>query len=493
MSSASSLVWRSACDLSASLKDGSLTSTQITAALLERIVTVDPKLNSCVLPMVSAAAPKAAEEADERNKNFTSGDRPLAGLPVAIKDSLEISGFPTTMGVPPLLAYISPEDAAVVARLRSAGAVFVTKTNLPIGCFDGQTDGPLHQRCNNPWNIERTPGGSSGGNGAGLAAGLFPLAIGSDIGGSVRIPASYCGIFSLKPTEGLVSQIGHLPPPPGAPRTNIYLASVGPMARTVSDLRMAMEIISGPDPLGRDPLVVPFKALDCRLAASRSISKLRFAYSMDWNGQVRLDSDTRTAFKAAIEALKATGAEVVEAVPIENCEAMNETWGEVAGCTALVTAPLEQIPPWIQNAKEDPACRGVMAGRLGQISFPVAKSKMDAARAEYGKFFLGYDAFLTPAVPTVAIPHCQSGTPVELGNGQEPLSYMFAFTAFATLANLTGAPCGCVPLANFTKSNLPVGMLVHGRHWGDLDVLRIMEMLEDRITGKFVRPPMFAQ
>jgi amidase len=239
-----SLEYRSAKELAAALAQKKVSSAELLEYSIKRIETFDPRINAVVVRDFDRArvAAKAADEALARGER-----RPLLGIPMAVKESFNIAGLPTTWGIPKFKDFTPTEDAVAVARFKAAGAIIFGKTNVPLELGEWQSYNEIYGTTNNPWDLARTPGGSSGGSAAALAAGFGPLSLGSDIGGSLRAPAHYCGVYAHKPTWGLVPFRGHTPPSfPPIPR-DIDLAVAGPMARSASDLALALDVLAGPD------------------------------------------------------------------------------------------------------------------------------------------------------------------------------------------------------------------------------------------------------
>src|SRR6202162_6022492 len=236
--------YRSAGELAQSLLKKEILALELTDQFIARIAALDGDLNAVPVRDFSRAR-GAAREADAA---LARGERrPLLGVPVTIKESYNIAGLPTTWGIPAARGFVPEEDALAVARLKSAGVVILGKTNVPLSLADWQSYNDIHGATNNPWDRTRTPGGSSGGSSAALAAGFGPLSLGSDIGGSLRVPAHFCGVCAHKPTHGLVTSRGHTPPGLPAWPGTVDLAVIGPMARSVDDLVLSLDLIAGPD------------------------------------------------------------------------------------------------------------------------------------------------------------------------------------------------------------------------------------------------------
>ena len=242
-----------AVGLASAIRAGEVSCREVVEALLDRIARYNPSLNA-IVTLDEAGARARADLADVA---LARGEvwGPLHGVPVTFKDVFETAGMRTTSSHKALAGYVPEQDATVVARLRSAGAIVLGKTNMPELAGDSQSDSPVFGRANNPWDLGRTPGGSSGGEAAAVAAGLSVLGSGSDIGGSLRLPAHFCGVFALKPTDHRVSNAGHIPPLPGSVNTVRSLAVNGPIARNPVDLGVWLALVAGPD--GRDATVPP--------------------------------------------------------------------------------------------------------------------------------------------------------------------------------------------------------------------------------------------
>src|SRR4051794_5186167 len=255
------LNFASATTLAAAVRERHVSAAEVLQAHLVQIERHNPALNAIVTLDIDGARERAraADAALARGELWG----PLHGVPVTLKDCHTTAGLRTTAGYPPLSDYIPTEDGTVAARLRRAGAMIIGKTNVPTLAMDPQTDNPIFGRTNNPWNLERTPGGSSGGAAAALAAGMTPLEVGSDIGGSIRNPSHFCGVCGLKPTDNRVPVTGHIPGLPDVPRWTRVLNVVGPMARTVEDLQLAFQILAGPDGHDTEVPPVPVRTVDC--------------------------------------------------------------------------------------------------------------------------------------------------------------------------------------------------------------------------------------
>ena len=266
------IAFSSTTELAAAIKRGAVSASDALDAQLAQIDKHNPALNAVIMLDVDGARKRAAQADSARKRGEFWG--PLHGVPFTLKDAHETEGLRTTVGFPPFAKYVPAQDSVVVARLKAAGAILIGKTNTATLLGDFQTDNPLFGRTNNPWDVERTPGGSSGGAAAALAAGMTPFEIGTDMQSSIRLPAHFCGVFGLKPTDNRVSLEGGFPNPGDAPRTIHIMSCIGPMARSAEDLALLYRIIAGPDASDTDLQPVPIDdvpALDAK--------RLRIAYA----------------------------------------------------------------------------------------------------------------------------------------------------------------------------------------------------------------------
>ena len=300
------LTFLSASTLAGLIRDGQTSSEEVVRAHLERIGQINPTINAVVVVMDESALAEARRLDDEQRRGNIAG--PLHGVPVTIKDAIETAGVVTTGGTLGRAGYVPDRDATVVSRLRNAGAVVIGKTNLPELSLSGEADNLVYGRTLNPYHHERVTGGSSGGEGAAIAAGMSPLGMGSDVGGSVRLPAHFCGIAGIKATSGLVPSTGHYPSADGI---FARLWQIGPMARFVEDLVLSLPVIAGPD--GIDPNAFPVPLRD---PASVDPSSLRVAYHTEI-AEAPVTPETAKAVRDAAQALADAGVAVEETHP--NC------------------------------------------------------------------------------------------------------------------------------------------------------------------------------
>ena len=475
----------SALDLAAAIRGRRVSATELTELCLERIRRHNGALNA-VCTLDEAGARRAARAADEALARGEPAG-PLHGVPMTIKDALETAGLRTTAGHPPLANHVPSSDAPAVARLRAAGAILLGKTNVPPLSADYRADNSIFGRTNNPWNLERTPGGSTGGGAAAVAAGLSAFDVGSDLAGSVRTPAHFCGLFALKATERRIPNAGHIPEPPGLPRAVRHMNVLGPLARSVEDLELLTRLLSGADP--REPDVPP---MPWREPAEKPLKACRFAWSTSFAG-IPVTGDTKQAIgKLAVE-LARLGCAVEQRNPDGfDFDAAWETWGEIAIAERAATGrerSAERVAALNATLGEQWAvARGSAKGvRAGIAEYMVALNRRDALIAALEKFFERFDAFLCPVSVGPAIGHVPFGTPIEVDGREVP--YFIAGTAYTCPFNLTGHPAVVLPLAR-SKDGLPIGVQVLGRRWSEPELLALCRKLA-LVTGPFVPPPDF--
>ena len=477
-------IFATASELVDAIRERRISAVEVLDAHFARIALHNPALNAIVTLNEEGARKRAAEADAALARGEVWG--PLHGVPVTIKDSFATAGLRTTSGYPPLADYIPTEDATVVARLKAAGAIVLGKTNLPPLVQGFQSDNPVFGRSNNPWNLTRTPGGSTGGGAAALASGMSPLEIGSDYGGSVRIPAHYCGLFSIKPTERRVPLPGHIPELPGQSRSVRHVATPGPLARSVEDLKIALQLIAGPDPAQPDIVPVPLAPV-----AKQALKSLRVAWSGNFGG-LPITRDTRAALQGLVAQLEQRGCTVEQRMPDGfDFPGIWETYGELRQCEVGSAMPAELEAECaakfgVSATSADPEMRG-MGRRVNATlkQYTETLTKRDAAIAALEKFFVTRDVFLCPVTVGPAFPHCASGTPIAVDEHQ--VTYRIGGTGYTSPFNLTGNPSVVIPLAH-SKEGLPIGVQLVGPRWSEMKLLAIAEAFVE-LTGPFQRPP----
>lgn len=476
------IVFSTATQLARLLKSREISVRFYVDKLLEQINLHNPRINA----LVTVDSEKVQAEALGLDQLTAAGHEALWGVPVTLKDAWSVKGMRTTAGYPPLADYIPDQDATVVARLRKAGALILGKTNVPILSTDTQTHNEIFGRTNNPWNVERSPGGSSGGSAAAVAAGMSPLDIGSDVAGSVRIPAHYCGIYSLKPTEYRVSTAGHIPPLPLSPRGVRRFSVAGPLARSIDDLELALRIIAGPDPRYLDIPPVPLPDHE----DPPPLSQMRIAFT-DRLGHVPVTEDTTRVLHETIDALANGGAQVTHALPTG--WVFPQIW-EVFGLLywAVVGSAL---PPEIDEAEAVGA--GFTLDSPDAFSRGAARA-IHASMRLYGQTLLerdrfvnaldalleDHDVWICPVAATPAIPHIPHMSDVVVAG--QTINYFERGTYYCIPFNLTGHPVVVIP-AGYAHDGMPIGLQIVGRRWDEIRLLAHARRIDAALNA--YRPP----
>ncbi len=476
----------SASDLTQALKTREISSRELLDDLLERADRVNPALNAIVATDVDRARQAAARADDATAKGETAG--PLHGLPMTVKDVWETEGLVTTAGAQQLAHYVPERDALAVARLKSAGAIIFGKTNTPLFAGDWQTYNEVYGRTNNPWDVTRTTGGSSGGAAAAVAAGLTPLELGSDIGGSIRIPAHYNGVYGLKPSWGIIPLRGHIPGPPGS-LTEVDVGVGGPIARSIADLRTALEVMAGP---------LPENAPGWQLNLTEGpeltdVSELRIATLFDeGTGILPTASDVRAKLDEFASALANAGARVKAAkTPVPLMDSFR-VWQQIALPVIGMGLPPDEYAAMAEVAKaggDDPLIAVAQGMTSSYKDWMIAVEERQRQRLAWAAFFEQFDLVLAPVMPVSAFPH-DTDRPLEertMDVDGVPLPHFPA----AIWCGLTGSvllPVVTLPLGP-GSAGLPVGIQVAGPFLSDLRLLRASQLLADAAGLGFVPPP----
>ena len=471
-----------ATELSEAIRTRKYSAREALAAYVARIERHNPALNAIVTMNPRAEADAAALD-DRLARGEVAG--PLHGVPITIKDCFETEGLRTTNGYAGTADYVPAQDAPPVAKLRAAGAVIIGKTNLPSLAGDFQSDNAVFGRTNNPWNLGATPGGSSGGEASAVAARLSAFGLGSDIGGSIRHPAHCCGVFGIKPTEHLVSTAGYLEGT-GWQRAERHMGTIGPLARSVADLDLALRVAAGPD---RRFLETPPIALPPR--RTRSVKGLRIAYQTGWPG-VTMTREIAAAISDLAHDLQGSGAIVEEAYPLDvDYAGIRDAYGALfwaefgAGMTEAEELEQARIFELDSNSAE-PYLRGA-AGAVGISLRDYSKLlvQRDRAIARWETFLDDYDAFLCPTSAVPAFPHCRQNDPIDV-NGV-PTPYATAIGASLEMFDFTAMPGVALPLG-VTADSRPYGYQIIGKRWNDIGLLDIAEALA-LVSGPCRVPP----
>lgn len=453
------IYFRSATTIARAIRHRELSAVDMVDTHLRRIEQVNPQLNA----VVTLSAERAMNEAQAADDSLARGVQPgpLHGVPITIKDSIETAGIVTTSGTEGLHNHLPERDASVVAALREAGAIILGKTNTPELTLSGETDNKVFGRTNNPYDVERSPGGSSGGAAAILAAGGSALDLGSDVGGSIREPAHFCGIAGIKPTSGRLPTTGHIPASYGVLSS---FGQIGPMARWVEDLTLALPLLCQPD--GKDPNVIP---MPLGHPDTVVLKDLRIATYTD-NGVIAPTDDITLAVEEAAAVIAAAGAAVVSAVPEAIYDAvaliprLREAEGGAPIRQALRIAGTRHSSPSLAYALDlpSPPAGDVLSSLLDELTH---------IRQRMLGFIQDYDAIICPISPWTARPH-----------GFDPGKDRYNAWSHAMAYNLTGWPGVTVPTA-MSADGLPIGVQVVARPWREDVALALAAKIEQSLGG----------
>jgi amidase len=479
-----SVDFASAGALVADLTERRISAAELTEHAIARIERLDGSLNAVVVRDFDHAR-TAAREADAA---LVRGERkPLLGVPITIKESYDIAGLPKTWGMPWFKDWRSETDAVAVARLKAAGAIVLGKTNVPFALADWQSYNDVYGTTNNPWALDRTPGGSSGGSAVSVAAGYVPLEMGSDIGGSLRAPAHYCGVYSHKPSRGVVPGRGQVPP--GVFGGTPDLPVIGPLARNVADLELAFGLVAGPDII---------EAAGTRIALPPPRHERMREYRvlvLDTHPLLEADRAMRAALERLAHRIRAQGAYVATESPlVPDLVALGRAFAGLLMPVISARLPAERLAEMTAEASafspddDTPAAWVARACVATHREWLVA----DAARvrAAYHELFREFDVVLFPPMPTPAFFQDQSeirNRTIDIDGTPHPYNdQMF----YASLATAPGLPATTAPIER-SETGLPIGVQIIGPFLEDHTTLRFAGLLEEAFGG-FTPPPEYA-
>ncbi|HVF43211.1 MAG TPA: amidase [Pyrinomonadaceae bacterium] len=461
------IIYASATELARAIREREVSSAEVVEAHFKRIAEVNPKVNAIVLQTEEAARSRAKEADEALARGEVWG--PLHGVPVTIKDAFEMAGVVAAGGTKGRAAFVPAEDATGVKRYKEAGAVILGKTNTPEISLAFESDNLVYGRTKNPYDASRTAGGSSGGEAAAIASGMSPLGLGSDAGGSIRLPAHFCGIAGIKPTSGRTARTGHFPPMGGL-LDSVW--QIGPLARKVEDLALALPLLCGND--WRDPTVVSAPLGD---PSAVGVKGLRVAFHTD-NGVVAPTEEVARATRDAARVLRDAGAEVVEAcppVPPNAYEMLLGLYGADNGAglrMLLMFSGTDETHALMTRLLELLSAVKLSAAELTGLVY-----QLDASRSQMLSFMRDYDLVVCPPCAREAMPH---GTTFDDDN-----QLVFVYTM---LYNLTGWP-GVVVRAGSTGGGIPVGAQLVARPWRE-DVALACALEVERALGGWQKPPL---
>lgn len=484
---ANDFAFATAAELSAALADRKVSSLELTDDVIARIERLDTDVNAiCVRDFDRAR--DAAKEADA--KLARGENAPLLGIPMNVKESFNVAGLPTTWGFPDQKDFIAREDALAIQRVKNAGAVIVGKTNVPVALSDWQSYNDIYGVTKNPYDLSRTPGGSSGGSSAALAAGFGALSLGSDIGGSLRVPAHYCGIYAHKPTFNLAPLRGHTPPPYPPLPFERDLSVIGPMARSAEDCAHLLDVIAGPDEID---MGVGYR-LDLPPPRHDRLSDFRILV-LDTHPDIATASVIRVGIADLASHLEKSGARVArQSDLVPDLAANTRLYMRMLLGFLGATMPPEVYAGAIQAAAQLPTgdvslgaerLRGIALSHREWIACNAGRTRL---RAAWRDVFKSFDAVICPVMSTPAYPHDhapdQELRKIDIDGVAYPYSDMLAWPGIATLP---GLPATAIPLPS---TGLPFGVQIVGPWLEDRTPLRLATLIAREIGG-FVAPKGF--
>lgn len=464
----------SSVELARGIRNQQFTSVQVVDHFLQRIDAFNPALNAIVI----LRADEARQQAQEADEAIKRGDNtgPLHGVPMTIKETFEIDGWPTTAGHGKLKDHVSPRTAPAVQRLIDAGAIIVGKTNIPELAGDLQSFNGIYGTTNNPWNTDVTSGGSSGGAAAALASGMIPLELGSDLAGSIRTPAAFCGIYGMKTTYGLVPLRGHVPSAPGSLGQR-DISVTGPMARHLEDIEQSLDLIAGPEKPTADAWSVTLPP-----AKTASLGDLKIAAWLS-DAYCEIDNEMAEALAKVMALLRNEGARIddkarPEAMTLESSHALYydmlaSSMG--AGLNAATREKLTQLAD--TSTSDDYRTRFARGATQSHGQWLKQDEKRAQLQNSWHQFFDEFDVMICPVVNSPAFPHdhSQPATDRTLMINGKPQVYMDV-TVWAGLAAIAGLPALSIPIGS-TASGLPLAAQLIGPAYSEKELIRIGQLI----------------
>jgi amidase len=494
------LTFAPAHQLAQMICDRQISSLEVIEAYLTQISRHNPQLNAiCTLDAENARTrATAADIALARGENWGR----LHGVPIGVKDIFETAGLRTTAGYIPLKNYIPQQDATIVARLKAAGAIVLGKSNLAeLGGYYQSTNS-LFPRVNNPWHLDYTPGGSSGGSAAAVAAGLSPLDFGNDFGGSIRQPAHFCGVYGFTPTDRRISTAGVIPETPGLPICLRQMMTVGCLARSIADLQLGFEIIAGADPRRPDVPPVP---LD--IPSGKSLTDLKIAWSDEW-AEVPVATEIKAAMVASAQKLTTAGATVERWMPPNfDLSEIFELYGRMAAYVNRYAQPADRYNLrhsaellWRTATQGDPKLRhlGNYSRFIPTMLNPSLQgyfqtlTERDRFTAEMDAALDPWDVWICPVAATTAFTHRPAWSAIDIDGRSYP--HAVANGIYLVPFNLSGHPAVVIPIGQTqaahgerSRIGLPIGLQIIGKRWREMELLSIAQEI-DKVIGDFRHP-----
>jgi len=481
-------IYKSATELAGLIRDGKATSYDIVKEHLEQIKKHNNKLNA----LISVFEEEALKEATLCDKETKDGKfrGPLHGVPVTVKEQFWIKGKKSNTNFKMLKDFVAPEDAVIVDRIKKSGAIILGQTNVPKNLLDYQVAGEIYPEGVNPYNFEYTPGGSTGGGAAALAAGLSPLELGGDFGGSIRVPANFCGLYGMKPTEKTIPLHGNMPLPENANTFILHMVQAGPLARTLDDVELLWKIIAGPHESDRN---IP--DINWQKATNKELSDYKIAWTDGWPG-FETSSQISNAVKTLADKLKSNGAKVEKKIPDETLH--RDSLKTFVGLFPYIIA--QGVPWFIRPLIKMQLLSGFLKGMKNEspdLYEPMNRGfKMNANH--YGEmmlqrnmiiqrwenFFKEYDFLICPVAFGPSYKRCKVGSKLNY-DGKEMI-YINYVWPFVGCFNASGNPSVTIPLG-LGEEGLPLGIQIVGKYWSEPELLHVAKKVA-ALTNGFVKP-----
>lgn len=470
------------------LAAGSVSAVELTEEAIARVERYDDEINALVVRDFDRARDEA-RRADRARAQGRQGA--LLGVPVTVKESFNMAGLPTTWGLLPFRDFIAASDALAVQRLRSAGATILGKTNVPVALGDLQTYNPIYGTTNNPWNLDRTPGGSSGGSAAALAAGFGALSIGSDIAGSLRVPAHFTGVFAHKPTFGLLPTRGHTPPPQAPLDYARDLAVIGPMARSATDLMLMLDVLAGLDETGSGIA----HRLELRPPRHDRLADYRVLV-LDTHPLIPTSTTVRQAVERLAAQLDSAGAKVErDSTVLPDLVEDARIYMRLLLASTAASYPAELYEQMrakaatVATADTSLAAERTRGSVLSYRDWIATDALRARKRTEWGRLFQEFDVVVCPVSPTPAFAHDHAPDQWSRSIAIDGVDHDYADQlVWAGIASASGLPATVAPIGR-SDDGLPIGVQIIGPLFEDRTPMRFAELIEEHISA-FSPPPL---
>lgn len=479
------IIFKSATEITKLIRDKKISCVEVTKQFLDHIEAHNQTINA-ISDIVDYN--DIITEARVKDKLLQDGIvlGALHGLPITVKDTYNVTGLISSNGNPKLKNNVVDHDAELVKRLKKAGAIIIGKTNLALYALDWQSTNPWFGQTNNPYNLNHVVGGSSGGSAAALASGFTALELGTDAGGSIRVPAHFCGVCGIRTTESALSNRGNMVTPK-TPILGRYLTSNGPLARNIDDLILAMEVLWNDEQQFPENPPVALKQF------KHKGGKLNIAYSPTLDG-LSLDENYKEIYTSFLDKINQSKHELVQSKPSYSSNALIKLWGRIAGYdfgAALKRMPFKGFISYLfikSKYKDSQWAKGMRQGATSSPNdYANALQLKDEVSDSFSRFFNKHDVWITPVSIAPAFKHQKPGIPFEINGWKVP--YTKAFIPFNFPSTIPGHPIVVIPIG-ITKKGLPVGVQIHGQKWHDYKLLQIAKELEN-FTDGFKIPDMF--